>query len=101
MIDEAKLLKDAERAMRAEQLLGNEMLNEAFADLEQEYTKALFLTHIDAAGAREKLFLAVNVLRKVKDHLGTIVQNGKLANRELKELAEAAERQKTWPEVRP
>ncbi len=100
MADEHKLIRDAEKAARAQSLLENDMLKEAFDTLEREYTAALFLTHVDAPQAREKLFLAVNVLRKVRDHLTTVVNDGKLANRELKELAEAAERKKTWAEVR-
>jgi hypothetical protein len=33
------------------------------------------------------LFLAINVLGKVRDHLASIVANGKLAEAELRELA--------------
>lgn len=100
MSDEFKLHRDAARAEQAQQLLDNELLKDAFASLEQDYMKALFETHIDAPGAREKLFLAVNVLRKVRDHLAAIVSNGVLANHELKQLVDAAERQKTWSEIR-
>ena len=76
------------------------MLREAFAGLEASYSEALFATHIDDGRGREKLFLAVNVVRKVRDHLTTIVNDGKLAARELKEMAEAAERQRAWHEIR-
>lgn len=99
MTDEFKLNQDAAKADRAKQLLDDEMLKEAFSTLEAEYTKALFLTHVDASNAREKLFLAVNVLRKVRDHLSAVVSNGSLAHRELREIAEAAERKKKWADV--
>lgn len=33
------------------------------------------------------MFLAINVLGKVRDHLASIVANGKLAEAELRELA--------------
>jgi hypothetical protein len=99
MRDEGKL-RDAElQGLRAKQLLENELLASAFDGLEQEYTKALFLTHIDQPQAREKLFLAVNVVRKVRDHLAAMVNNGQLANRELKDLADTAERKKQWGDV--
>jgi hypothetical protein len=42
--------------------------------------------------ARERLWQAVNILRKVKDHLAQIVRDGKLAQREIDELAEKRKR---------
>ena len=45
---------------------------------------------------REKLFLAINIVGKVRDHLTSVIANGKLAQAELKELAEAAERRKRF-----
>lgn len=99
MTDEIKLRKDAARAERAKALLENEMLQESFTELETEYTKALFLTNVSDAMSREKLFLAVNVLRKVKDHLAQVISNGSLAQRELRDLAQMAEQQKTWAQV--
>jgi hypothetical protein len=45
---------------------------------------------------REKLFLAINVVGKVRDSLNAIVANGKLAQAELKSLAETAERRKLF-----
>ena len=42
------------------------------------------------------LFLAINIVGKVRDHLTAIVTNGKLAQAELKELAQTAERRKRF-----
>jgi hypothetical protein len=53
-------------------------------------------TTIDDAAAREKLFLAVNIVGKVRDHLTAILANGKLAVAELKELAQVSERWKRF-----
>jgi hypothetical protein len=39
-----------------------------------------------AAGGSERLWQAVNVLGKVKDHLARVVSDGKLARRQLSEL---------------
>lgn len=88
------------RANRAMALLNDELLTEAFAELEQAYTLAWRSTLIDDVGAREKLFLAINVLGKVRDHLTSVVNNGKLAARELRDIAETAERKKEWRDVR-
>jgi hypothetical protein len=96
MIDESKLNQATARAVRAQDLLDNELLTEAFERLEENYTAAWRATTIDNAGAREKLFLAINVVGKVRDHLAAIVANGNLAQAELKELAQTAERRKRF-----
>lgn len=98
--DEDKLSKATSRAARAEDLLKNELLAEAFQKLEATYTAAWRSTHIDDAPAREKLFIAVNLVGKIRDHLHSVVSNGKLAAAELKEMTETAARQKRWEDVR-
>lgn len=96
MIDESKLTQDAARAVRAQNLLENDILTEAFKALEDAYTAAWRATLIDDVSGREKLFLAINVVGKVKDHLNAVVSNGKIAQAELKALAETAERKKRF-----
>jgi hypothetical protein len=96
MSDENRLDQAAAKAVRAEELLDNELLSEAFKTLEDNYTAAWRATTIDDVGAREKLFLAINIVGKVRDHLTAVVANGKLAQAELKELAQAAERRKRF-----
>ena len=71
---------------RAEALLRNDLLIEAFAILDAEYVKAWRLTHINDVNARERLFQAVQIVAKIKDHLGKVLNNGKLAQRELDDL---------------
>lgn len=96
MSDEDRLDQAAARAVRSQQLLDNDLLSEAFTALEQNYAAAWRATTIDDVGGREKLFLAINIVGKVRDHLGAIVANGKLAQAELKELAQVAERRKRF-----
>ena len=96
MVDEHKLLRDADRAARAITLLENDLLQEAFANLESAYIASWRETNPLDTTAREKLYLAVNVVGKVRDHLTSIVSNGKLAAAELKALAETAERKKRF-----
>ena len=96
MSDELKLGEAAAKALRAQDLLDNELLTEAFKGLEDNYTAAWRATTIDDVGTREKLFLAINIVGKVRDHLTAIVTNGKLAQAELKELAQTAERRKRF-----
>jgi len=99
MIDEDKLAQDAHRAARAKSLLENELLQEAFASLKAQYSADLMATTVDQQGARERLYLAHRIVGEVERHLGTIVQDGKLAARQLKDLAEAAERKMAWHQI--
>lgn len=87
MTDELKLRRDLDRAAKAESLLQNDMLADAFKDLTEAYLSAWRNTHIEDVIGREKLFLAVNVVAKVQTHLASIVTNGTLAKRELDDLA--------------
>lgn len=96
MNDENRLDQAAVKALRAQELIDNELLTEAFRGLEENYTAAWRASTIDDAGAREKLFLAINIVGKVRDHLAAIIANGKLAQAELKELAQTAERRRRF-----
>jgi hypothetical protein len=96
MSDESKLREMSAKAMRAQNLLDDDLMTEAFKSLEDSYTAAWRATTIDDVGGREKLFLAINIVGKVRDHLTAIVANGKLAQAELKELAQTAERRKRF-----
>jgi hypothetical protein len=94
-----KLHSDQSRATRARDLLENDLLAEAFEGLEAAYIAAWRSTTIDDNPGREKLFLAVNVIGKVRDHLNKVLSDGKLAAAELRALAQTAEPPKTWADV--
>jgi hypothetical protein len=96
MTDESKLEQDVTKARRAQELLENELLSAAFTGLEDSYIAAWRATGIEDVGGREKLFLAINIVGKVRDHLTAIVTGGKLAQAELKELTQLAERRKRF-----
>lgn len=95
-MNETQLGEAAAKAVRAQDLLDNDLLSEAFKGLEESYTAAWRASGIDDVAAREKLFLAINIVGKVRDHLTAIVMNGKLAQAELTELARTAERRKRF-----
>jgi hypothetical protein len=96
MTDEANLNEMASRGVRAGELLDNELVVEAFTSLEASYVSAWRATGVDDVTGREKLFLAINIVGKVRDHLASVVANGKLAEAELRELALVAERRKRF-----
>jgi hypothetical protein len=75
MSDENRLDQAAAKAVRAQDLLDNELLTEAFTTLEQNYVVAWRTTTIEDVSGREKLFLAINIVGKVRDHLTATVAN--------------------------
>jgi hypothetical protein len=92
MTDEIALTRAAERGARAHSLLGAELLNGSLRDLEEGYIKAWRETAARDTDARERLWQAVQVVGKVRDHLGSVVAGGKLAQRELNDLAQLRSR---------
>lgn len=91
-VDEHKLARDTGRALHAESLMQNDIMQEAFSLLEAEYIKAWQSTRFDDQIGREKLFLAVNVIGKVKHHLQTVIADGKLAEAQITSLAKLRSR---------
>lgn len=84
-------LIDKDRGLRAEVLLSNELLREAFDTLESTYIEAWksngasmtpqdarMPTRLDAAG-RDRLWQAYQVIGKVRAHLEQIVRDGETA----------------------
>jgi hypothetical protein len=68
------------------------MLTESFASLELAYINEWSTTQFRDTDARERLWQAVNVLRKVKDHLGKVVADGRVAQRDIDQLLERKKR---------
>ena len=62
MADENRLDQAVTKAARAQELLDNELLGEAFRALEENYASAWRATIIDDVAGREKLFLAINIV---------------------------------------
>jgi hypothetical protein len=85
-MSEDKLNAAMSRGARAEALLRNELLQEAFQKLEDGYVAAWKTWPAADTAGRERLWQAVNVLGKVRDHLGRVLADGKLAQREFNDL---------------
>jgi hypothetical protein len=92
MTDEFALNKAAERGARAQRLLEDDLLKEALDTLDRDYTRAWRATAARDTDARERLWQAVQVVAKVRDHLTHVTNGGKLAQRELIELADRRKR---------
>ena len=76
------------RAARAQALLNDDLLQESFAKLDADYIAAWRSTDARDDDARQRLWQAVNVLGKVKDHLSRVIADGKIAKAEIDALAE-------------
>lgn len=96
MIDEHKLLRENSRAVEAQALLDNALFNDALATLEAEYIKAWKATLLRDTDGRERVWQAVQIVGKIKDHIVAVLNDGKLAAAQLKELAENTERKKRF-----
>ena len=92
-MSEDKTQKRISRGKRASLLMQDELLVGAFDALQAAYTKALFETHPHDGAAREKLYLAFNVVGKVRDHLSHAVSDGKISQVELDKLNSAPARE--------
>lgn len=92
MSNDTKLHEAAAAGHRAASAL--EVVGEAFAALEAEYTAAWKNTAARDQDARERLFLATQIAGKVRAHLKRMVDDGRLAERELNEISRYGERRK-------
>ncbi len=71
------------RGKAAELLLRNELLAEAFDNLESTYTAGWKATAPGQTDERERLFALVTALRDVRGHIEQIATTGELARRQL------------------
>ena len=82
--DKAKRSQELSRASQAKQILQNKLFQESIQELKKIYSNALFeQTGAKDGEAREKLWLAYQVLGKVEQHFKEILETGKLAEKQL------------------
>ena len=82
--DQANRERELSRSSQAKQLLENKLFQESIDSLKKIYSEAL----LDKTGAKEgetkeKLWIAYNVVGKVEQHLKSILETGKLAEKQL------------------
>lgn len=83
MDDELKLAKENDRGIRAETLLKDDLIIEAFATLKENYQKEIFKTKLNDDEGRKHLWLSYNTIEKVEKHLQEVMLTGKLANEQI------------------
>lgn len=92
MTDESALDEDLRKGRAADRLLADETLAGAFEGLRAEYLKAWEATGARDTDARERLWQAYQIVGKVRTHLTNLAAGGKLAQREIDDVAKLGER---------
>ena len=81
-----KIEKQIQQGQRAKQLLDDPLLKEAFEYLSEQYKSEIFNTSYNDHDQRQVLWMAYNMLDKIKGHLVSVMETGKLASSELENL---------------
>lgn len=75
-----------ERGEKAAALLRNELLQEAFSQLETDFIQAWKASSVEDSQNRERLYMLCQNLSALQGYLESIVTGGKLAKSQLDEL---------------
>lgn len=75
------------RGIEAERLLSEPLLAEAFATIEQEFTDAWKASPARDPEGREKLWMSLKLLARVKAHMESVATTGKMAKKSLGQAA--------------
>ena len=81
-----KLETQLRQGKRAQVLLNDPLLKQAFEDLLETYKNEIFNTNFADDEKRRSLWMAFNMLEKIRGHLQTIMESGKLAQKDLEQL---------------
>ena len=85
-MNEGKLISEVERGRKAQQLLKNEVLQEAFETLDKEFTTAWKNTSLDQGVERDRLYNLCQALTSLQAYLDSVAQNGRLAENQLNKI---------------
>jgi len=75
--------QESRRGEQARRLLDDPLLQEAFATVETNLRDAWSATADDAAAERERLWLMLKLLGRVRAHLTSVLETGQLADGQL------------------
>jgi hypothetical protein len=85
--DQALRSEEVSRSQQAKQILQSKIFKEAIDSLKKLYSEALLeKTGAKESDTREKLWIAYNVVGKVEQHLQTVIETGKLAEKQLEDF---------------
>jgi hypothetical protein len=90
--DQSKLQSEVNRSEKAKLVLQEPIFLEAIIELKKLYSQSLLNTGVNEQDAREKLWLAYQIVGKVEQHFIEIMETGKLAKRQLEDFRESIEK---------
>jgi len=82
--------KEVTKGKNAERILNDKLFKESFTYLRELYLNEWENSPARDKEARESLWVAIKMLGTVEGHLQTVMQTGKLANRQIEDLAKAS-----------
>ena len=85
-MNEGKLASEMERGHKADLLMKNELLQEAFQTLEYEFKTAWKQTTHDQFVERDRLYNLCQALDSLKSYLASVAQNGRMAENQLNQM---------------
>ena len=85
-MNEGKVRGSMERGEKAAALLRNELLQEAFSQLETDFIQAWKASSVEDSQNRERLYMFCQNLSALRGYLEGVVTDGKLAKAQLDEL---------------
>lgn len=88
MADVGKLRKQRSRGEQAKRLLENPLIKEAFEAIEQAITDGWKNSAADDDRARQNAYLLARLLENFKQQFRTVINTGKVAEKDLLEIAE-------------
>jgi hypothetical protein len=92
--DQTKLQSEVSRSEKARLGLSNPIFVEAIENLKKLYSQSLLNTGVNEQDAREKLWLAFQIVQKVEQHFIEIMETGKLAKKQLEDFRKSIDGQK-------
>ena len=90
MQDEDRLEHDISRANRAELLMRNELLQEAWEYIESQCVRLWRETHVNDERTRERIWAMLKANQVHKEWFGKVIANGQLSKAELRMHQKAA-----------
>ena len=80
------LTKQISQGKKAQLILDEPLMKEAISYLKTRYKEEIFNTSYKDHDQRQVLWMAYNMVDKIKGHLESVMNEGKLASKELDQL---------------
>jgi hypothetical protein len=78
--------EELRRADEAKRLLDNPLFKEAFKTIREELIKHLLNTRVNEELERDRLYITIKALDLVQQHIQSVLETGRLAEREQEEF---------------